>query len=407
MKIAMFSDTYLPQVNGVATSISLFRHELERMGHEVYVVAPVAPPGDDKVLVVPGFTFAFEKQHRIALPNLLEIVEFLEYHRVDLIHSHDPFSLGFRAIRAAKVLGLPHVHTYHTLLVKYRHYIPPPLTPTEAAVKAFSKWFCNNCHVVIAPTEAIRDELLSYGVNVPIHVVPTGIDVESFEKPAQDVRKKYGIPLNRKILLFVGRLAKEKNVLFTLEVFREVSRELDVHLLVVGDGPLRDELEKRVRRLKLGDRVTLTGYLRREEVIDHYICSDLFVFASVTETQGLVVLESLAAGTPVVAVAKAGVADVLVDGQGCVLLDEPDLKRFVKTVKDLLQSQRWYEEQKMRAKAYVEKHWSMRAVTRRLLEVYGKALELVPKQENPPMLSRLGQFAESFLKVFGGDRNET
>lgn len=402
----MFSDTYLPQVNGVATSIHLFRRELERLGHEVYVVAPVSPPGDDKVLVVPGVTFAFEKQHRIALPNLLTIVEFLEENRVELIHSHDPFSLGFRAMRAAKLMGLPHVHTYHTLLVKYRHYIPPPLTPTEAAVKAFSRWFCNNCHVVIAPTEAIREELTAYGVNVPIDVVPTGIDVENFKIPKTDIRVKHGIPESRKILLFVGRLAKEKNVLFILDVFREITKEFDVHLVLVGDGPLRGDIEDRIKKYKLHERTTLTGYLKREEVIDYYICSDLFIFASVTETQGLVVLESLAAGTPVVAVAKAGVADVLVDGQGCILLKEPNMKAFVQAVKDFLTSPGFYEEQKKKAREYIERNWSMRAVTKKLVAVYRKAFDLVPRPETPPMFSRLGQFAESLLKVFRGDSDE-
>jgi len=405
MNIAMFSDTYLPQVNGVATSIYLMKRELEKMGHKVVIVAPVSPENDPSVLVVPGIPFLFEKQYRIAIPNILDILDFLEEHQIEIIHSHDPFSIGFRALKASEILDVPHVHTYHTLLVKYRHYIPPPLTPTETAVKTFSAWFCNKCDVVIAPTGAIKEELYSYGVNVPVHVVATGIDMDSFEKDDYDIRSKHNIPRNRKLLLFVGRVAKEKNVMFIVEMFEKLVKFLDAHLMIIGDGPLRSSVEEFVTKRRLADRVTLTGYMKRDELPNYYRQADLFVFASVTETQGLVVLESLAAGTPVVAVAKEGVADVLEDGEGCLLLNEVNMDEFIEKVLSILQDPALHRQLRSRARKYVEKNWSVEASARKLVKVYEEATRLKKERETPPMVYRLKDFAQAVMKVFGG-RND-
>lgn len=372
LKIMMFSETYIPQVNGVATSIHLFRKYLERRGHDVYIITPVSPENDEKVLLVNGIRFFGEKQHKIPIPDNKLIKDFILKIQPDVIHSHAPFTLGIAAIRVQKRFGIPHVHTYHTLLVEYRHYIPKPFTPSENVVAEYSAWFCNQVDHVISPTPEIEKELRKYGVEKPITVLPTGIDIESFEKADKfNIKEKHEIPPGEKVLLFVGRLAKEKNLEFILDVFEEIhKRHEKIKLIIVGDGPLRPRIEEYIKETKAGKDIILTGYLRRENLIEYYKQADVFIFASVTETQGLVVLESLAAGTPVVAVAKKGVKDVLIDGQGALLVDQPNKHEFLKKLEKLLTDEELSRNLSFIGKEYVKNYWSMEKMAERLEKIY-------------------------------------
>ncbi len=381
MKIAMLTDAYFPQPNGVAVSVYLYKKYLEKLGHEVYVVTPFGPKSDKTVLTIGGTTFPWEKNHVIpSSGRILPIINFLKQNKVEVIHSHAPFALGFRALAVQKYLGLPHVHTYHTLLVEYRHYIPKPLTPSARSVEEFSAWFCNMVNRVIAPTEKIKSELMKYGVTRPIDVVPTGMDVEHFQRPATvNIRKKFGIGDQTRLLLFVGRLAHEKNVLFLLDVMKELKqRHLDVHLLLVGDGPAKEEIRNYSIQTGVDRQITLAGVVNRNDLPDYYQQADLFVFASLTETQGLVVLESLAASTPVVAIKKMGIANVLRDQDGALLIDEPDVKAFAQRVETLLTNASLYEEMKRRAKEYVTLNWSIESRVKEILESYKKAVDEGP-----------------------------
>jgi len=376
LKIIMFSETYIPQVNGVATSIHLFRKYLEKRGHDVYIIAPVSPENDEKVLLVNGIRFFAEKQHKIPIPDNRLINDFILEIQPDVIHSHAPFTMGIAAIRAQKKFGIPHVHTYHTLLVEYRHYIPKPFTPSRNAVAEFSAWFCNQVDHVISPTPEIKKELQKYGVEKPITVLPTGIDIESFEKEDKiNVREKHGIDPDEKLLLFVGRLAKEKNLKFILEIFEEIHKKYGkIKLIIVGDGPMRPEIEEYMKETEAGKNIILTGFLKRENLVEYYRQADIFIFASVTETQGLVVLESLAAGTPVVAVAERGIKDVLMDGQGALLIDKLDKYEFLRKLEKLLIDGKLAKNLSFLGKEYVKNHWSMEKMAEKLEKIY-KSLE--------------------------------
>lgn len=373
MNVLMVSDTYLPQINGVATSIYLFKKYLELRGHNVYVVAPVKPEWDDRVLVVPGVSFPFEKQHKIVFANHLKIIDFAKANGVELIHSHDPLALGIRALKVQKDLKLPHVHTYHTLLTEYRHYVPPPFTPDRKSVEEFSKWFCNKVNVVISPTEEIKAELLRYGVTQPIHVIPTGIDTVEFAKPPmKDVRRVYNIPPDATVLMYAGRIAKEKNLDFLASVVAEaMAGSTEMWFLVVGDGPERRSLQSFFDDRGLSGRVVFTGYVPHREIGDYYKASELFVFSSLTETQGLVVLEALACGTPVVAIAYKGVANVLKNGEGAITTGQ-DRDEFLRAIFEALDKR---EVLSRRGIEYVENHWSMNTMVRKLEKAYEEALE--------------------------------
>lgn len=371
MNILMISDTYLPQVNGVATSIYLSKKYLEMRGHKVYIVAPVKPENDENVLVLPGVTFPMEKQHKVVFANALKILEFAQENSIEIVHSHDPMALGVRALKLQKDMKIPHIHTYHTLMAEYRHYVPPPFTPDRKTVEEFSKWFCNKVNFVIAPTDEIKKELIRYGVERPIEVIPTGIDTLEFSTPAKkDVRKMYDIPANATLLMYAGRLAKEKNLTFLSRVVAKYMKaNKDAWFLIVGDGPERKDLERYFEDEGLLKRVTFTGYVPHNEMKDYYKASDLFVFASLTETQGLVVLEALASGTPVVAIAYKGVANVLKNGEGALTVDISE-EHFYESIQDALEKK---EELSKKGVIYVEENWSMKAMVERLENVYSQA----------------------------------
>ena len=377
MNIGMMTDTYIPQVNGVATSVSLFKKYLENLGEKVYVFAPMVPKNESRTFKVSGLKFFWEPQHRFAIPISRKMLNLTMKLNVDIVHSHAPFSMGFQALRISGKLGIPHIHTYHTLLTEYRHYVPLPFRPTEEAVKEFSTWFCNSTNAVIAPTNKIKEELSSYGVTVPIHVLPTGIDVENFQRPMKfSIRERHSIPQNQKIILYAGRIAKEKNLEFLLGAFALLHSEFkNTTFIMVGNGPEMHEILHRASRMGIEDHIIMTGYIPREHLVEYYRQSDVFAFASVTETQGLVVLEALASGLPVVAVAKEGIKDVLKNGVGCILLNKVEKIPFVNALLKILKDPILIENMSNDGVKYVTDHWSMNTMARRLDDIYREVLE--------------------------------
>ena len=338
MKIGLFSDTYLPQINGVTTTVHWLREELEHMGHEVYVFCPHygRERPDPRVVRLPSLPFLFHRESRVAFPTIpLRARRIMG--ELEAIHSHTPFSLGTLALWAARRARIPHVHTYHTLYVAYRHYLPPPLRPPRRMAEVLSAAFCNRCDAVTVESTPIRDELLRYGVRVPIHVFPFGVNLRLFSRPIQhDIRADLSLPRDATLLLYVGRLAPEKNVHFLLRAFREVAlRRPDVLLLMIGGGPAAEDLVREAQRLGIAGQVIFPGYIGHDRLVDYYRQCDLFVFASKTETQGLVVLEAMAAGLPVVAIPEMGVKDIVRDGENALCAPEDEV-RYAEAVLELL-----------------------------------------------------------------------
>lgn len=372
MKIAMMTDSYTPQVSGVVTSLVLFRKELEKKGHEIFIVAPVGPDDDPRCMKVKGFRFLTEKQHKIAIPNLKTIHQYLQDNGITHLHSHSPFSMGFAALQLQKKYGYCHIHTYHTLLVEYRHYIPKPFTPSRQTIAEFTKWYCNQMDAVLAPTTEIHDELVAYGVNKRIWVIPTGIDTPAFDGVATlSLKQLYGLPEDAVVGLYAGRLGIEKNIEFLIRTVQSiVKRGYPLYMIIVGDGPNRKNLEEMVTEQGLSQRIIFTGYMDRKRLIEYYKAADLFLFASVTETQGLVVLEAMAAGTPVIAIAQKGVKNVLLQGQGCLLIPTLDEQSFRQNVELLIQDERVRHYLSDLGKAYVREFWSMEKMTQQVEDVY-------------------------------------
>lgn len=327
MKIALFSDTYQPQINGVVTALDLLEKNLRRLGHEVYIFAPDIPGYRDRepaqVFRFASLPFILMPEHRVTWPYSRRLKGFADI-KIDLIHSHTPFFMGGLAIYLAKKYRLPHIHTYHTFFAKYGHYILMPQFLNQHITAAATRWVCGTTHAVVVPSLAMKSILEGYGVSQPLHIIPSGIDVETFKSgQGSRILEKYKLPPQTQVLVYLGRIAKEKNLHFLLKSFAAAAKQRsDIYLFFVGDGPERNNLEVAAAKLGLAGRVVFTGYQPRAELPDYFAAARLFLFASTTETQGLVILEALSSGLPVVAVRAMGVEDVLAPGWGGWLVPE-------------------------------------------------------------------------------------
>jgi glycosyltransferase involved in cell wall biosynthesis len=331
MKILFISDVYFPRVNGVSTSIETFRANLRELGHTVHLVAPdyLMPSADETgVLRVPARRVPLDPEDRfMSYRWVMQRLDTFRAENYDIIHVQTPFVAHYLGTRLSRLLGVPCVETYHTFFEEYLyHYIP--LLPRQVlrfAAKRFSRHQGNRLDGMVVPSHPMLQVLQAYGITTPTEVIPTGIAPESFVPGDRTAfRQKFGIAQGRPLLLFVGRVAHEKNIDFLLKVVDRVREEIaDVLFVIAGEGPARESLAREVTALRLGANVMFIGYLnRRTELNNCYRSADIFIFASRTETQGLVLLEAMAQGVPVVATAELGTRDVLKDGQGVWVAQE-------------------------------------------------------------------------------------
>ncbi|MDK2815394.1 MAG: 1,2-diacylglycerol 3-alpha-glucosyltransferase [Moorella sp. (in: firmicutes)] len=359
MHIGIFTDSYLPYTSGVVRSIVTFSNELRRLGHRVSIFAPSygnSRPEKDiyrfHSLRAPTF-----KEFALAIPVAPALPRVLRELRIDLIHVHSPFLMGQLGARMARQLGLPLVATYHTLYEEYVHYFPLAPRLMRKAVRHYTVSFCNRCQLVITPTEVITAYLRENGVKVPVVSIPTGIELDRFQNLDSTWLRKYlQLPPEEIILLHVGRLGKEKNITFILQAFAFVHQQVpDTRLVLVGSGPLKETLQSQARSLGINQAVTFAGSFPFEQMPAVYAGADLFIFASVTETQGLVIAEAKAAGLPVVAVKAYGVEEMVVNGKDG-FLTSLDINTFsacvLQLVKDLSLRRQMGEQARQNAAAF-------------------------------------------------------
>ncbi|HTD45803.1 MAG TPA: glycosyltransferase [bacterium] len=375
MNIGLFTDSYLPRSSGVVRAVDAAARGLRSRGHRVYIFAPAYPGYTDAAQDVYRFPSIAAPGHAdfpLAVPYSAAHLRTLRGLRLDLIHSHSPFLLGGLGAWVAHTFHLPLVFTYHTLYAEYAHYAPLVGELTRPFIIAYTTAYCNRCDRVLVSVPAMTGILHAYGVRARIEVVPSvGIDPAEFAHPSpQTVRAWYHIPAAAPLLLFVGRLAREKGIALLLEVAAALP---EVWLLLVGDGPERQDLQAQAQRLGLGERVIFAGELDHAHVVDALHACDLFVFPSQTETLGLAVLEAMAAGRVVVAVQGGAMPDIVRDGEtGRVVPPDPEALR--RAIADLLaapeQRQAWGARAQGAAAAYRQDR-----VLEQLLGVYDALLE--------------------------------
>lgn len=360
MKIGFFTDIYFPHLDGITISVETSARALEERGHEVYIIAPRYPGYKDKKKNVyrlvsiklpkaSGTRMALQLPERTLL-NVLAI-DF------DIIHGHPAGSgITFLGLELARVKNIPYIATYHTLFNRYTHYFFNGKIINPKMVELLTKFVGNLCDYMIAPTERVKDELIAYGVKKPIHILPSGVDIENYENvPKGFLRNKLKIPDNKKILLYIGRLGKEKSVDFLVEAFSSV-HEMDPNtvFVLVGDGHEKQALKELTKQLHNEDCVYFGGLINHKHIPKVYADADVFVFASQTETQGLVITEALASGLPVVAVADEAFNEVVKNGYNGYLVPK-DKNEFAKKVISIVNSHAVYATFSSQAQKSVEK----------------------------------------------------
>ncbi len=333
MKIAIFTEVYRPIVNGVVTSVDSLAEQLRTLGHDVFTFAPHIPKGAEsagRVFRMPSLPLPARTQYRLTLPLVARRNKRRFLSRCDIIHSHSLFITGWMAsYYARRRFRVPLVYTYHTLLDSYAHYSPLGQRITSQLTRELTKTYANAADAVIVPTKAVAGELRKQGVTAPICVVPTGVDIEVFRRfdrsDGYAMRDKLGISREAPLLLLVSRLASEKNVPLAIEALSRLRQRLPgAQLLLVGSGPMLHQLKEQVRTANLSDAVHFVGSVEHAEIPLFYAAADVFVFPSVTETQGLVLAEAFASGMPVVALDNPQTRDVFGEHLGGEIVQDAE-----------------------------------------------------------------------------------
>ncbi len=385
MNILLISDVYFPRVNGVSTSIKTFTEQLQALGHNVHLIVPNY--GQDNrgtsdeawITRVPARSIYFDPEDKLMkYGEILRLLPMLITKKFDLIHIHTPFIAHYAGLKLGKLLQLPVVETYHTFFEDYLHHYLPwiPKMAARGLARFISKKQCNQVDAIVAPSQPMLDVLRTYGIKTRTAVIATGLQASSFKAADGNAfRQKYGIALQRPMLLYVGRVAHEKNIDFLVRVTQLLVKEMPEALLVItGEGPAEASLHALVKTLAIEKNVQFIGYLERyTELNACYKSADVFVFASKSETQGLVLLEAMAQGTPVVAIAELGTASILIEGQGAMIAIE-DESEFMHKVHTLLLNPVHRQHLGERAREYVQSNWSAATQAERMVIFYNEII---------------------------------
>ena len=389
MRIGIFTDTYRPQVNGVVSSILTLEKELRKKGHKVYIITttdPDAPMVEPNVLRLPSMEFKPLPQYRLGMLYSLRIIKKIKRLELDIIHSQTEWGVGTFARFAAINLEIPLVHTYHTLYEYYTHYITRGhfTVPAKKLAAAISKFYCEKCNALIVPTRKVEDILYSYDVDKNMNIIPTGIELNKFyrenytDEEIKFMRESFNIQDSDFLCVYIGRIAKEKSIDVLIDMFSKIKDET-FKFMIVGRGPVVDELKNQAENLGISDRVIFAGEVPHDKVPVYYQMGDVFLNASISETQGLTFVEAMAAKTPVNARYDLNLEDLLVKNEaGLVYKDEEE---FISNIMLLKQNKELRE--KIIENAYnVSQDFTAEKFGERVEAVYKKTMEEYDSRES-------------------------
>ena len=388
MRIGLFTDTYPPFINGVSTSVDMLKKALERQGHTVYVVTvndssfKYDYDEKNKVLRIPGVPIGIY-DYRLSRIYPLKMVNLVKSWNLDVIHSHTEFGIGIFARILAKQFNIPLVHTYHTMYEDYTHYITHGYfdKSSKKIVEYLTKFYCDTTATeLIVPTNKTYQLFKEkYKFEKNIHIIPTGIEVDRFftenvkKSEITDLKKHLNISKNDIVIIFVGRLAEEKNVEFLLNAHKKlVSKHKNAKLLIVGDGPDKEKFENISKKLKINNNVIFTGKVAWSEVPYYYHVSDIFTTASKSETQGLTVIEAMASNVvPVVIEDEAFNGTVVNNLNGIIFKTEEE---YLTVMENLIKNKKLRKSLAIQARIQSE-HLSSNQYASNVLVVYERAIK--------------------------------
>ncbi|MCB8943080.1 MAG: glycosyltransferase [Ardenticatenaceae bacterium] len=378
MHIAHYTNTYLPVVSGVVRSISTFRKALTELGHNVFIFSQHASDYEDEdpfIFRYPAFELPIHNNFPITIPMSSHIDWLLPTLKLDVIHAHHPFLLGQTAANKADELNLPFVFTFHTRYRDYSHYVSLNQNIVKEVIDRWLGVYMQQCQHIVVPSNSIRDLLAElYGLHERVTVIPTGINLAPYSQPTdrEQFRQQKGWQ-NDRVLISAGRLAKEKSWDLLIEAAAKVIQHIpNTRLVILGEGEEREALQKLVQKLGVSERIELPGAVPFTAIPQHLFAADLFCFASVTETQGLVTLEAMAANLPVVAVAASGTSDVI-DHEVEGLLTEQNADDLAQAIIRVLQDDDLCEVLRTAALAKAQTY-DIKRQAERLTAVYHQAI---------------------------------
>ena len=383
----MISDVYFPRINGVSTSISTFAKEFKQQGHLVHLIAPDYEQGildgdelEEKwIYRISSKTVPFDPEDRLmSKAKVKRLLPKLLANKYDIVHIHTPFLAHYAGIWLARKLGLPVVETYHTFFEEYLfHYVPVlPKALLKFIARKFSVSQCKQIDHVVVPSQPMADVLHQYGVMTAHTILPTGVDIKiNKQNEGHFFRKQHGITSKQPVLVHIGRVAFEKNIDFLLLVVASlVNHHPNIVLIIAGEGPALNHLKSLTCKLEIQSNVKFVGYLDREKDLSAcYQAGDIFVFSSRTETQGLVLLEAMLLGVPVVSIAEMGTKDILVNGIGA-LIAKHDVEDFVEKVLKILQNPQ-LKSDLAKAGVHYAKAWKPSEMAKKMLDLYRELQE--------------------------------
>ncbi len=408
----MFSESFHPVQNGVTTSVRTLLAELRKLGHQVTVFAPEhqdQPEHETNVVRFPSFVTQFNPEYPLAYPFIprIKLSAQIESLRLDVIHTHTPFVLGLTGADMAIRRGIPLVSTFHTLYSEYSHYVSfLPEAFTHSVLEAYLPWYYNRCAVVTCPSKIAADHLIKLGVERPAEIVPTGIPIPASNtidaQSCRTVRARLGVAEFTPFLLYAGRLAPEKQIGWLLDTFaRILVGAPNAVLAIAGGGPMAEELSEQVQTMGIEKSMRFLGPVPRSEMDPIYAAADVFVFPSPSETQGLVIGEARAAGTPAVVVDAGGAPETVQHGIDGFRVPEGDREAFADCVLNLLRDRALLASMSARARVTALDQ-SPEHMALLMLEIYEKARSAeLGARRHLPFLHDTGQALESPIEFHG------
>lgn len=380
MNIAIFTNNYIPNPYGVTGSIESFRKQFEKNGHTVYVFAPKYKNYQDEnqnVFRYPAVAIGYKIRFPLSIPHSKKISNIVENIDLDIIHSQHPNLLGVAALSLARKKNIPLVFTWHTMYDQYAHYIPlvPKIISANLAIKSAVK-YANNVDQIIVPTRSVVKIIEKWGVkNENISIVPTGINAQDFKGAnGYKIRRRLGIDPNEKVIVSISRLATEKNVIFLLNsIIKILQKNSKVRFIFGGEGFLRGELEKIVEKKNLARRVIFPGLIKKNEIKDYLAMADIFVYASKSETQGMIISEAMFMALPIVAISAIGVKDLIRNRKTGLLVDNKG-DEFFQAVMLLLKNKSLRDSLSFEAKKKANEKYTDIVSAKKMLKIYKQLL---------------------------------